>query len=195
MTVRTPVFRQSGKHQPQTVQKLRARAESASDPRNARTLSERQRSRHIKHFIHRCSFRLCHAASRICRQGLQISSGAFRIEDTESQGRLSGARNACDPYKPVQRYVHIYVLEVMYPGAAHADTGGSVLCIAHVHPSFFSRLLFCRRKHYHPTTKTTAQQSDSSQQNTALYRRCFCICRCRNASEVRFHADHFPLLL
>ena len=76
-----------------------------------------------------CARRLGHPPAGIGRKRLQVSSGAFRIEDAQSQGRFAGSGHTGDSNNLVERNIHINILEVMYSCAAHLHAAGKDLLV------------------------------------------------------------------
>ena len=76
---------ETGIHEPQTVQELRARAERAADAGHARPLMQRQRRGDVQHVIDRRSGGLRHPAARVGRQRLQIAARPLGIQHAQRQ--------------------------------------------------------------------------------------------------------------
>ena len=91
VSVWTSVAGKPGIHQAEAVEKLSAGAEGAADTRDSRPLVECQGSGDIQNIIHISFCRLSHAASCVRGKGIQVSPGSFGVEDTQGEGRFSGA--------------------------------------------------------------------------------------------------------
>jgi hypothetical protein len=52
---------------------------------------------------------------------LEVSALRFRVERAEGQRRLARARDAREHDQGIARDVHVHVLQVVFPGAAHVD--------------------------------------------------------------------------
>ena len=124
MPVGASVAGKPGIDQPQAVQKLCHRAERAPNAGHAGSLVQRQCCRDVADVVDVGARRLRHAPAGVSRQGFQIAPGPFRIEDAQRQGGLSGAGYARDRDDLVERNIHIYILQVMYPGSAHLHAAG-----------------------------------------------------------------------
>ena len=85
MPVRAAVAGQTGEHQPQTVEQLRAGAEGAADAGQAGPLVQSERGRHVQHLVHVGLCGLRHAPPGVGGEGLQIAPGALRIQHAEGQ--------------------------------------------------------------------------------------------------------------
>jgi len=82
---------------------------------------ERERGGNVEHLIH-VGFRgLREAAARIGGEGLQIPTGAFRVQHPKREGRFSGARDTRDPGDFPERNIDINIFEVMDAGSAHLN--------------------------------------------------------------------------
>ena len=127
MPVGASVAGKPGIDQPQAVQKLCHRPESAPNAGHAGSLVQGQRSRDVADVVDVGARRLRHAPAGVSRQGFQVAPGPFRIEDAQRQGGLPGAGYARDCDDLVERNIHIYILQVMYPGSAHLHAAGQDL--------------------------------------------------------------------
>ena len=145
MSVRTAVRSESGKHQPQAVEQLGARAEGGADTGDSRPLPQRERGGHVQHLV---DLRLCglrHPPPRVGGKRVEIPPGAFGVQYAQRKRGLAGAGHAGDADNPVQRNLHIDVLQIMYPCTAHDDTGRRCRSIFHKYPSFLRMLPLYRR--------------------------------------------------
>ena len=126
------VARQPRIHQPQAVEQLGARAESAAYAGHGRTLVQCERRGDVRDVIHLRLRRLRHAPARICGQRVEISPRAFGVQHAERERGFARPGHARDSDDPVQGNVHVYVFQIVHPRSADLD----VIC--HNRPlSFF----------------------------------------------------------
>ena len=109
MPVGAAMIRKAGVHEPQTVQKLRSRAEGAPDAGYPGTLVQCERGGDIQHLVHTCLGCLRHAAARVGGQCLQITPRPFGIQHAQSQRGLAGAGHTGNADNFIQRYLYINV--------------------------------------------------------------------------------------
>ena len=118
MAVGAPVACQPREHQTKTVQKFRSGTEGTADARNPRPLVQCQSCRHIENLIDGRFGGLRHAPARVSRQGVQIPSGTFRVQNPQRQRRFSRSGDTGDADDFVERDVYINVFQIVDTGAA-----------------------------------------------------------------------------
>ena len=118
VSVRAPVAGKPGVHEAETVEELGPCAECAADPGDSRALVEGKGSGDIQNVVHVSLRRLGHAPPCISGEGVQISPGAFRVEDTQGEGRFAGAGYTGDADDLPERDVHVNVFQIVDPRAA-----------------------------------------------------------------------------
>ena len=85
VAIGTAVAGKSGEHKPEAVQQFRTGAEGAADPGYPWPLSQGQGSRNVKNFIYLRFGGLGLPSPGVGGKGLQVTAGAFCIEDAQSQ--------------------------------------------------------------------------------------------------------------
>ena len=113
MAIGTAMAGKSGEHKPEAVEKFRTGAEGAADPGYPWPLSQGQGSRNVKNFIYLRFRGLGHPPPGIGGKGLQVTAGAFCIEDAQSQGRFPGTGNPGDSYNLIQGDIYIYIFQIV----------------------------------------------------------------------------------
>ena len=117
VAIGTAVAGKSGEHKPEAVQQFRTGAEGAADPGYPWPLSQGQGSRNVKNFIYLRFRGLGHPPPGVGGKGLQVTAGAFCIEDAQSQGRFPGTGNPGDSYNLIQGDIYIYIFQIVDFGA------------------------------------------------------------------------------
>ena len=102
---------------------------------------QRERRRHVQHFIHLSVLGLRQATSSIGAERLQVTARALGIKNPQRQRTLARTRHAGNAHKLSQRNIDIDVFKVMNARATHLDSLRAHLLFRHLyHPTHAIKL-------------------------------------------------------
>ena len=128
--VGTAVVCQTGVHKTQAVKKFGAGAEGGADAGHAGPLVQGEGGGHVEDFIDIGLRGLGHAAARVGRERLEVTSRALGVKHTQRQRGFAGAGHPRHGHDFVQRHVYIDVFEVVHARAPDADMRGARFIVA-----------------------------------------------------------------
>ena len=126
----------AAKEQTQTVVELGHGAKGRAYAWHTRALMQRERRRHVQHFIHLSVLGLGEPSAGIGAERLQVTARALGIKNPQRQRTLARPRHAGNAHEPSQRDIDIDVLKVMDARTAHLDSLRAHLLFRHLyHPT------------------------------------------------------------
>ena len=120
--MRAHVTGATAKEQTQAIVELGHGAKGRAHAWHTGALMQRERRRHVQHFIHLSVLGLGEPSAGIGAERLQVATRALGIEDPQRQRALARTRHAGNAHEPSQRNIDIDVLEVVDTCTAHLDS-------------------------------------------------------------------------